>query len=143
VKCESPVDGKFTYFAASATSDPRFAARALSIVEAAQLGDKYLNVLFDPNDQSGQAYGCALVDCRPLLAVVLRESYPDKCEIDVTQPGCPGFCAATGDNDPTCPGFCRTHDTIDCPGYCKRHPNDLDCKLDSDRCRNAKLPGCL
>src|SRR5258706_15958550 len=65
VRCETRIDKRFRYFAVSTEQDPRFAARALSIIEAAQLGDKYLNILFDANDTTGQQWGCTPSDCRP------------------------------------------------------------------------------
>jgi len=165
VKCESAVDGHFWFFAAS-TADSKFAARALSVIESAQLGDKFINILFDPADQSGPAFGCLLADCRPIAAVVLTETRPGKCDIDSTQRGCPGFCAAINNNDASCPGYCTSHpDNRGCPGYCTSHPNDRSCpgycathndmtcpkncvnhpdnpECDKDRCRNSHLPGC-
>jgi hypothetical protein len=151
VKCESAVDRKFWYFAVS-TADSKFAARALSVIEAGQLGDKFVRVLFDPSDQSGPAFGCAISDCRPMAAAILTESRPAKCDTDDTQRGCSGFCAANGNNDLRCPGYCAahpnvhgcpgsctTHDTPTCPGYCARHPSEAIC---DPRCLNPSTPGC-
>jgi hypothetical protein len=130
VKCEAAVDGKFLFFAAS-TADAKFAARALSVIEAGQLGDKFVSILFDPSDKSGQAFGCDAVSCRQLLAVVLTEDRPGKCDIDNTQRSCPGFCAAVGNNDRSCPGFCAAGDNNkndkNCPGYCTAHPTARGC----------------
>src|SRR4051812_5225045 len=55
VRCAAAIDGQFAFFAAS-TADPRLAARALSVIEAAQLGGKFVHVLFDPNDMSGTEF---------------------------------------------------------------------------------------
>jgi len=128
IKCASPVDDRFWYFAAP-TTDARFAARALSVIEAAQLGDKFVNVLFDPNDQSGGGFGCVIGDCRPFAAVVMVESSippPSTCAFDTNRPSCPGWCAVHDDN--SCPGYCTRHPTeTGCPQYCSAHRNDPDC----------------
>jgi hypothetical protein len=157
VRCESPVDGKFSFFAVSTKDDPKLAARALSVIEAGQLGDKFIMVLFDPNDQTGNNFGCLLADCRPMKAAILTEERPGKCSIDNTQKGCPGFCAADGNNsndrscpgfcaahpdDRQCPGYCSTHDDMTCPGNCTRHPTNPKCNPNSDECQNRHLPGC-
>jgi len=156
VRCESPVDGKFSFFAVS-TNDPKLAARTLSVIEAGQLGDKFIFVLFDPNDTSGPGFGCLLADCRPIKAAILTEERPGKCSIDNTQKSCPGFCAAGTNNssdrscpgfcaahpnDRQCPAFCSTHDDMSCPGNCARHPDDVRCGATSDECANRHLPGC-
>jgi len=139
VRCEQPVDGKFTFFSVS-TADPRLAARALSVFEAGQLGDKYVNVLFDPADQSGVAFGCLAHDCRAFTGVALRESLPGACEINSVQPSCPGFCNAQP-NAPGCPRYCGRNDDINCRGFCTRHPNDPECQ--PDKCgANRRLAGC-
>src|ERR1700690_4257474 len=91
VKCEAAVDGQFLYFAASTSADPKFAARALSVIEAGQLGGKYILVLFDPNDKTGPGFGCLIPDCRPMTGAVLTEEQPGACSIDNRQKGCPGF----------------------------------------------------
>ena len=139
VRCATQVDGRFWYFAAP-TSDARLAARTLSVIEAAQLGDKFLNILIDATDQSGPAFGCLASDCRPIIAVAMLEtasSPPGRCAFDNNRTGCPGFCAAhpndrscpgycaQNPNDRTCPQYCTTHpNDITCPGYCRRHPQD-------------------
>jgi hypothetical protein len=157
VRCEAAVDGIFLFFAVSTKDDPKFAARVLSVIEAGQLGDKYILVLFDPNDKSGPNFGCLLADCRPIKGAILSEERPGKCSIDNTQKGCPGFCAAGTNNssDRSCPGFCAahpddrqcpaycsTHDDMSCAGNCSRHPNNPRCDINSDECRNRHLPGC-
>jgi hypothetical protein len=120
VRCESAVDGKFFFFAVSTAADPKFAARALSVIEAGQLGDKFLSILFDPSDTSGDSFGCLAADCRPLLAVSLTEDRPGKCDIDNTQKSCPGFCASVANKDRSCPGFCNSvgNNDASCPGFC-------------------------
>ncbi len=96
VKCAWAVDNKFWYFAAS-TTDARAAARALSVIESAQLGDKFVNVLFDPNDQSGATFGCLTSNCRQLLAVMMVEA-PLPCTRS-----CAGTCGGEPDG---CGGTC-------------------------------------
>lgn len=154
VRCDTPVDTKFFFFSAS-TQDSKFSARALSVIEAGQLSGKFIRVLFDPNDQSGNDFGCLVTDCRRMTAVVLIDTTPDKCEIDSTQKGCPGYCAANGANDSSCPqfctsnpnrppcsAFCQSHDDMLCTGNCSRHPTNAACKTNSDECFNQHLPGC-
>jgi len=128
VKCASAVDFRFWYFAAS-TADARFAARVLSVIEAAQLGDKYVNVLFDVSDTTGTSFGCDEKSCRRLLAAMMVEEAappPDYCVFNNKLKGCSGFCAATPDS--SCPGYCASHNTsFGCPGYCTTHPTDAGC----------------
>jgi hypothetical protein len=132
MKCAAQVDARFWYFATS-TSDPRLAARVLSVIESAQLGDKYLSVLFDPSDQSGTAFGCQANDCRNIVAVIMVESpmkVPSTCAFDTNRQGCPGYCSSHP-NDHSCPAYCSSHpDDKSCPGYCKRHPHDDQCDTD-------------
>jgi hypothetical protein len=73
VKCASPIDSRFWYFAAP-TTDARFAARVLSVIEGAQLGDKFLLVLIDPNDESGTAFGCLAAKSRRFAAITMVSS---------------------------------------------------------------------
>ena len=133
VRCQYPIAG-FVYFAASA-AEPRFASRALSVMEAAQVSDKVVLVGFDPTDTlSGPVFGCAVADCRPLLSIVLVENPP---------PPAPGRCEVNP-NDIGCPAYCTAHDDMNCEGYCRRHPQDPDCALPlPDRCdRYPRAPGC-
>jgi hypothetical protein len=73
VRCEIPVDGKFVFFAAS-TQEPRFASRMLNLSMVGQVSERTLSILFDPNDQSGVAFGCLANDCRNAHGVALTES---------------------------------------------------------------------
>jgi hypothetical protein len=73
VRCEIPVDGQFVFFAAS-TQDPRFASRMLNLSMVGQVSERTLSILFDPNDQSGVAFGCQANGCRNAHAVALTES---------------------------------------------------------------------
>lgn len=142
VRCETPVDGRFPFFAVS-TADPRQANRWMALIMGAELGDKYLDVTFDPTDTSGAAFGCAVEDCRNIKALLMMERVPDRCEMDNTQRGCSGFCAANGNNDPGCPGFCTSHDDMRCPGNCDRHPANPSCVADPcDGPNSSHLPQC-
>jgi hypothetical protein len=127
VKCDPAIDKRFPFFAVLATADPRFAARSLSVMEAAQLGDKYLNIEFDSNDISGADWGC-FFGCRPMRSVTMVESpIPvNRCIFDTNRVGCPGYCS--------------THDDISCKGFCDRQPNGTGCPTDCNR--NAEQPGC-
>jgi hypothetical protein len=146
VKCEKPVDKRFTYFYVS-TSDPRLAARALSLMEAAQLGDKLLNIEFDANNRL--QLGCPLGEvCRAAVTVALVESplSTDRCAFDNNRPGCPGYCATT--DDILCPRFCQRHPTEEvcsaicnrdpsgnqCQQYCAAHPTERICVRSDDPC---------
>ncbi|HEY2946715.1 MAG TPA: hypothetical protein VGN09_30060, partial [Vicinamibacteria bacterium] len=73
VRCEIPVDGQFVFFAAS-TQEPRFASRMLNLSMVGQVSEKTLSILFDPNDQSGVAFGCLANDCRNVHGIALTES---------------------------------------------------------------------
>ena len=134
VRCEQAVlPGGLTYFAVS-TVDPRFASRALSVMEAAQVSDKVVRVTFEPGDSTGPSFDCALADCRPLSAIVLVEDLPPprplRCQLDPTDVGCPAYC--------------RANDDMNCPGYCTRHATDPDCAKDPvERCdKYPRSPGC-
>lgn len=127
VRCETPVNGRFAYFAIS-TAEPRHTNRMLALMLGAELGDKYLSVLFDPLDTSGADFGCLVNDCRNIKALVLMEHVPNRCELDNTQAGCAGFCAANGNNDPICPGFCSARDDMRCVDNCQRHPSNPLCE---------------
>ena len=72
VKCEKPVGAKFWFFASDGT-DPHFTALALSVVEAAELADKFINIFFDPTD-GWVGLGCTHTDCRRLTIVTMTES---------------------------------------------------------------------
>jgi hypothetical protein len=141
VKCAAAIDDRFSFFAA-ATTDARFAARALSVIEAAQLGDKYVLVRFDPNDETGTSFGCGAENCRRLSGVIVAEAplpAPGSCVFDTNRPGCPGYCSTHDDR--SCPGYCTRHpDDRECPGYCSRHPDDRSCP---DFCRrHPRDPDC-
>ena len=126
VRCEAPVDGKFPFFAVS-TVDAKLANRMMVLMQAAQLSDRYLQIVFDAADTSGAAFGCNANDCRRIKALASIDRNPGRCEIDSTSRGCPGFCAAISNNDIDCPGFCASHDDRRCPNFCTRHPTDPKC----------------
>lgn len=67
VKCAAAVGG-ITFFAAP-TTDASHAARILSIISTAQVAGRTMVILYDPDDISGEAYGCLIHDCRPIGAV--------------------------------------------------------------------------
>jgi hypothetical protein len=145
VVCEAPVDGKFPFFAVS-TLDAKVANRMMALMQAAQLSDRYLRILFDAADTSGTAFGCNANNCRAIKALASIDRTPDRCEINATSRGCagfcaaiannditcPGFCAAISNNDITCPGFCSSHDDRRCPQFCTRHPTDPKCTAPAD-----------
>lgn len=67
VRCAAPV-GNIWYFAAP-TNNAAHAARVLSTLSAAQIAGRTLDILYDPDDTSGNAYGCLAADCRLIVAV--------------------------------------------------------------------------
>jgi hypothetical protein len=67
VRCAAAVNG-VTFFAVSAT-DPDNAARALAVLNSAQLAGRTLYIQYDPADTSGNAWGCNSSDCRIILGL--------------------------------------------------------------------------
>jgi len=65
VRCEESVGG-ISFFAAS-TEDPALAARYLSSLSTAMVAGKTVQILYDPADLSGAAFGCQTNDCRVML----------------------------------------------------------------------------
>jgi hypothetical protein len=66
VRCAAAVGG-ISFFAV-ATQDTAYAARVLSVLTAAQLGGRTLQILFDPADLTGASVGCLTTDCRLIRA---------------------------------------------------------------------------
>ena len=144
VLCQTPVDGRFPFFAIT-NVEPRQANRMLALMVGAELGDKFLRILFDPADTSGASFGCRVEDCRIIKALILIERTPAACEFDNTQLGCAGFCAAHANDDPSCPGYCASHDDERCAGNCTRHPANAACTHDPDPCTGPNAghnPAC-
>jgi hypothetical protein len=129
VRCERAIDNRFNLFFVSATGDPRFAARALSVIEAAQLGDKFLTIQFDAQTRLQSQIGCPLGEiCRTLLAVTMVETpipQPNRCIFNQNRPGCAAYCAQ--------------HDDISCAGFCTRQPTDPGCQA---VCNQASSDAC-
>ncbi len=70
VKCNESYSG-ISYFAYP-TSDAASAARFLSILSAANLSGRTIQVLYNPADfTSATSYGCMAGDCRPFTALLL------------------------------------------------------------------------
>lgn len=67
VECTEIYNG-VRYFAISTTSAAN-SARILSTMAAAQVAGRTINVLYDPQDTSGEAFGCLATDCRTIIAV--------------------------------------------------------------------------
>lgn len=64
------------FFVPSTGDDSGFATEALSIIGAAHLGGKALNIIYDPADVSGQDLGCASPICKRMLAITMVEPAP-------------------------------------------------------------------
>ena len=91
VKCDKRVGGHFWFFASDG-GDPHFTALALSVVEAAELAGKSINIFFDPLD-AWAGLGCTQTDCRRLKIVTMTES-PVPTPDGICLPGeanCGGF----------------------------------------------------
>lgn len=69
VKC-TVATGGIQYFAYP-TRDTANASRFLSLLSTAAVAGRQVDVLYDPADTSGAAYGCGVGDCRPILGVAL------------------------------------------------------------------------
>lgn len=69
VQCDVPVSG-ISYFAAPATN-PKHAARSLSLLLTAQATGNSVSVLYDPSDTSGSSFGCGVDDCRTMIGVAI------------------------------------------------------------------------
>ena len=70
VRCTAAAPGGILYFAYP-TCDTANAARFLSLLSTAAVAGKQVQILYDPADTSGGAYGCSTGDCRALRAVAL------------------------------------------------------------------------
>ncbi len=68
VRCAAAAPNGIWYFAYP-SSDTANASRFLSLLSTALVAGKQVNLLYDPADTSGAAYGCAAADCRALRAV--------------------------------------------------------------------------
>jgi hypothetical protein len=66
VRCAESYGG--VDFFAAPTSNPAHAARILSTLSTAQVAGRTLDILYDPADTSGSAFGCGESNCRILLA---------------------------------------------------------------------------
>lgn len=64
--------GSIRFFAAS-TANPANAARMLSTLTAAQLSGRALLVTYDPDDTSGEDFGCHTSDCRRMSGVAVGQ----------------------------------------------------------------------
>jgi hypothetical protein len=62
--------GGFRYFAVR-NADAELANRLLSFGTTSLVHGLDLYILFDPNDNSGPTFGCAVHDCRPAKAVAV------------------------------------------------------------------------
>jgi hypothetical protein len=68
VRCDKAAAGGIVFFAAS-TANSQHAARILSVLLMAHTTARPIAIQYDPSDTSGSDFGCAVTDCRRLLAV--------------------------------------------------------------------------
>ena len=74
VRCEKPFES-IIFFAASTTSDPRFANRIIAIAASAQVSQKTVVIYFDQaNITSGPSFGCGAANCRPINSIAISEA---------------------------------------------------------------------
>ena len=71
VECSSPAPGGIRFFALS-TADSHNAARTLSVLSMAHVTGKSLEILYDPVDLSGAAFGCQENNCRLILSAIIQ-----------------------------------------------------------------------
>lgn len=60
-------------FFAVPASDDRLSAAAVTLAQAAITSNRQIRIDFDYFDTTGDAYGCLLVDCRPILSLRLEK----------------------------------------------------------------------
>ena len=70
VKCTSSVGGIWYY--AADINNPAHAARILSVLTTAKVAGRTLEILYDPADTSHLPPGCAVANCRLLLAALMQ-----------------------------------------------------------------------
>jgi hypothetical protein len=64
----SPADGAIVFFALG-VSDQNKANRVLSIASTAVVLKKTIQIVYDPNDLSGENFGCLNKDCRLIIGI--------------------------------------------------------------------------
>lgn len=64
VRCDPSATGNISYFAVCSTTNPNYAARALSIFTTAKVTGKNVAIYYNPSDTSGTSCGCSSTDCR-------------------------------------------------------------------------------
>jgi hypothetical protein len=65
----NPGDGQITFFALSVANPD--VSRVLSLAETAVAARRTLRIMYDPNDLSGAAIGCANTNCRLIQGIYL------------------------------------------------------------------------
>jgi hypothetical protein len=70
IHCANPQPGPILYYAVSNADHDR-AARVLALATGAILAGHSIDIVYDPDDQSGAVYGCSN-DCRPIQLVELK-----------------------------------------------------------------------
>jgi hypothetical protein len=68
VRCDSAATGGIIFFAVP-TANNEHAARILSTLLAGHVAGRTMIVGYDPQDESGKSFGCAVNDCRRLLYI--------------------------------------------------------------------------
>jgi hypothetical protein len=64
--------GDAIYYFAVSTADSASAGRFLSIFTTAKVTNKTVAILYDPNDTSGESWGCLATNCRVAYGAVLE-----------------------------------------------------------------------
>jgi hypothetical protein len=71
VECSVAAPGGIRFFALS-TANSSNAARILSVLSMAHVTGKPLEILYDPTDLSGTAFGCQEDDCRVIQSAIIK-----------------------------------------------------------------------
>jgi hypothetical protein len=71
VRCSKAASGGIWFFAVP-TANSAYAARILSILTAAHIAGKNIEIQYDPNDKSGDQFGCGATDCRRIVSVGIK-----------------------------------------------------------------------
>jgi hypothetical protein len=64
------------FFVPVTSEDEVFASQALSVMGAAHLSGKLLEITYDPADTSGELIGCFAPACKRILAIDMVDAHP-------------------------------------------------------------------
>jgi hypothetical protein len=75
IKCKIPLQAPagLQFFAVGA-DDPAFASRVMKLAATAQIANAQIQIVFNPNDLSGERIGCPANTCRVIQAITLIDN---------------------------------------------------------------------